>query len=144
MYLNSLAASAAASAAAGTLEANKIARDELRPWITLERDAMCEAHFTNHGLTISWHYNFSNLGKMPAYDVRLHYKAIKRQHLMGIPEEVAEYLRVSVARQDYFRTPILFPGRKTDFLRGSKAGLSYLPKKEVIATGAYSSLKNSI
>lgn len=135
LYLNGRAASAAAAAAKGTLEANKIARDELRPWITLERDAVCEAHFTERGLTISWNYNFSNLGKMPAYDVRLHCKAIKRQHFMGLPEEVAEFSTASVKRKDYFRTPIIFPGRKTDFLRGSKAGLSYLPKKEPIATG---------
>lgn len=135
LYLNSRAASASAAAVEAALDANKIARDELRPWVSLERDPLCTVHFTNHGFTVWWNFNFSNLGRTPAYDVKLYYKAIKRQHLMGIPKEVSEFSMASIENKNYFRTPIIFPGQKTDFLKRSMAGLSYLPNKESIITG---------
>lgn len=135
LYLNSRAASAANAAAEATLEANKITRGELRPWVTLESELMCEATFTNFGLTIYWNYNFRNLGKSPAYDVRLHCKAVRRQHYGGLSQEVAEYSRLSMKKKDYFRIPIIFPGQVTEFLPHSMAGLSYLPREEHILEG---------
>ena len=109
---------AAVRAANAAAEANRILRDEQRPWVTLEWEIGCEAIDLGHGLTLVWNYNFRNRGKSPAYNMILDLKMVKRRHIQGLKEEGGRFADLCLEkRKDFQSYTILFPEEITEFTR---------------------------
>ncbi len=83
---------AAISAARSANEANRILRAERRPWVTLRRDTECDFFESDRGFSVAWNHDFENLGRSPAYDLRLRTKAIKTGSLLGLREMLSHFV----------------------------------------------------
>ena len=83
---------AAISAARSANEANRILRAERRPWVTLRRDTECDFFESDRGFSVAWNHDFENLGRSPAYDLRLRTKAIKTGSLLGLREMISHFV----------------------------------------------------
>ena len=127
----------ARKAADAAVSANQMMRQEQRPWVTLDRDLICEITETDHGISLTWHYNFSNKGKSPAHDIRLSLKPIRRSGLVDIHKDVRDYADACVANPPKFGgASILFPGKSTDFRKPNVASsFSYNSDKSPVDGG---------
>lgn len=114
--------SAAVSAAYAANEANRIMRQEARPWVTIKREVSCEITDNGFSFGISWNYDLINKGKSPAYDVKINWKAVKRSHLQGMYVEAEEYAQKIISNPRLKGTPIIFPGEKTDLIKHTLNG----------------------
>lgn len=113
---------AAVSAARAANEANLIMRQEARPWVTIKKEALCEIHDNGFALKISWNYDLINKGKSPAYDVKVDWKVVKRNHYQMMYAEAKEYAQATISKFRLKGTPIIFPGEKTDFIKYTSNG----------------------
>ena len=114
---------AAVRAANAAAEANRILRDEQRPWVTLEWEVQCEARDLGKGLTLAWNYNFRNKGKAPAHNIILDWAAVKRWHIQNLREEGERYAEICLEKRgDRSAQRILFPGEATEYLKNKIGG----------------------
>ena len=108
---------AAITASKSALEANDILRQEQRPWVTLERELLCDFHDNGHGGRITWHYEFINKGRGPAYDIRMDIELIKRNHWQGMHAQIAQFTDQVLNKQRLRGSAVLFPGERTEHRR---------------------------
>lgn len=137
---------AAIDAAQAAIDANKILRNEQRPWVTIDRDIRCE--FSDHNAThcrFAWNFNFINKGKTPAYNISRNIKIIKAENISEIWSELDEFVGHCVGKHGVNVVPILFPGEMTQFIK-YKSSLSQTYKttrdnkgiiKPEVVTGDY-------
>ncbi|KQB95222.1 hypothetical protein AL073_17000 [Loktanella sp. 1ANDIMAR09] len=110
---------AAVQAATAALASNEIMRQEQRPWVTLERDLYCDFMDRGGSTTIRWNYNFANKGKSPAFDVRFKWKVIRCGRFSYEENLVEDFVNECIAQPVFFKTPLIFPGDKTEFKRNA-------------------------
>lgn len=121
---------AAIKASEAALEANRIMRNEQRPWLVLNRDLNCEFRDIGDRCTITWNYEFENRGKNPAYDGALNYAFIKRAHYMHMRTQMDQYLQHVLSTRRQTGMPVIFSGEKTDFIKYYSSSGSLYQKDE--------------
>lgn len=108
---------ASANAAEAANDANRIARDEQRPWVVIEREITCDFTDRGAGGTIFWNYDFINKGKSPAYDIYFTSKIIRRNDLFHMREELTDYVNSILGRRAHRNNAILFAGDRANYER---------------------------
>lgn len=123
LFRTAEASKAAADAARAANETNRIMRDERRPWVTLIRDPNCIFEEDGYKYTFGWHYNFQNVGKSPAFKVKMHIKVWKSTSMLGSTQEFRDF--VDTVKTTSANVPVLHPNETTEFVRRDMALRSY-------------------
>lgn len=116
---------AAVDAAKAATAANDIMRHEQRPWVTIRRDVACE--FTDHGFrcNLYWNHQFENLGKTPAFDIRLVSRVLRRRAVSYLRSDLNNFVSEEISLQEERRLTdeaILFPGETTQYWKYASGG----------------------
>lgn len=114
---------AAVQAAEAANRTNQIMRDEQRPWVTIDRDFMCEFGLRGDwGWRLCWNYEFTNKGKSIAHNIQLRCMALKGDHILALSGHSREFTDLCIAkRYNESSTASIFPGETTKMIRfGSK------------------------
>jgi hypothetical protein len=126
---------AAVAAANAANEANRIMRSEQRPWVTLQREAYCDVQISDRGIYLEWTFDLVNKGRSPAYDVAVHYEAIRRPHFQQMWEQLKTFSAHCIEHRRGIRNPVIFPGETTSFISPHRGGFSYRSDKGSITSG---------
>ena len=111
--------SVSATATEAAVESNKIMRQEQRPWLVFDWEVKCDFFDRGDRGSITWHYDFVNKGKSPAFDVDLKMYLLCRTGLMNMPWQVSERAQLALRNRMTGKTTgaVVFPGERTEHVK---------------------------
>ncbi|MCL3882472.1 hypothetical protein [Marivita sp. GX14005] len=109
---------AAVAAANAANVANELMRSEQRPWLTLRWQVSCEyLQRSSTKYSLKWFYNVENLGKSPAFNVRVSYNVYRYDwSFIGAGRQAAPIEMDRAKRSTNFTSKVLFPNQSTEFI----------------------------
>lgn len=88
--------------------------------MALRRDIDCHFADSGHSGSLIWHYNFENVGKSPAFNIRLHLNLIKATSPYDRYGDFKLFVQRAKERAWMSGIPILYPGERTEFIRATE------------------------
>lgn len=121
LVLTKRATNAAIAAASAAHEANRVTKAQARPWVALRRDVECVFSDYGHAGSLRFGYAFENVGKSPAFNIRLEVALWKSNWPSG-PIELwpvfIENCRKRAKQPSSVAVPVLHPSEKMKFRFG--------------------------
>lgn len=94
------------------LESNRIAREEQRPWLVLDREVGCGFELEGQIVNLDWKYKIRNLGNNPAFSVKTQQKIVSFESyndLLGFYDEFVTKLNSDARRRPTWK--VVFPSK---------------------------------
>lgn len=97
---------------------NAIARSQSRTWIALRREVNCIFSDRGHAGRLQWGFDFENVGKSPAFNVRLEIALWKSDRFVGPLDRLSEFADECRRKAGMGSTqPVLHPGERTEYVK---------------------------